>query len=81
MNEREMLTSHITNSRTTKDADQLRRGTSIVTDGNDIAQWTFLTFANRIENVYQVIGSASPGKDYYTPVGDGGSQHAWGTWQ
>ena len=57
-------TSDVTDPRTTKDANELARGASIVTDGDHIAQCTGIVVNNLVKHIDQTIGSTAAGEDH-----------------
>lgn len=55
-----------THTWSSKDSDQLRRASTVVTDRNDIAERTLLAFSNFSKDVDEVVRCASAGEDHDT---------------
>ena len=54
------LTPNITNPRATEYANQLGRGSSVITDWNDVAKGTILAFTDGAEYIDEIIRRAPP---------------------
>lgn len=54
--------SLLVRTRTTEDANQFGRASAVVADGNDIAQCTPLILSDRLEDIDEIISSATTGK-------------------
>ena len=50
-------------TRTTQDSNQLTRATSVITDGDDIAERTALRFSESIEDINKAVSSTAAGED------------------
>jgi hypothetical protein len=70
---------------TAKDADQFRGASAVVTDRNYVAEWAPLVFSHSLEDVDQIVCSASTGEDNNTfgfdrAIGGRGCGAASGVW-